>query len=139
MTVKAIGGPGDKVESFAPDYHYQTLVQSAELELEFVTCEAGFESPGGLHTHPQTEAHFVMSGRFEFDLDGKKTVVNPGDGFLSLAGQQHSLRCLESGTLVKAISLGGNDRLGTTAETDGHEHADHDHSHGHDHEGHHRH
>ena len=137
MTVKALGGPGDPVEAFTPDFRYQTLVQSAELELEFVTCEAGFGSPGGLHTHPQTEAHYVMSGRFEFNLDGKKTVVSPGDGFLSLGGQRHSLACIESGSLVKVISLGGNDRLGTAEPIDHdqphpHDH-DHDHSHGHDH------
>ncbi len=134
MTLKVFGGPDDPTETFTPDYRFQTVVQSAELELELVQCDAGFQSPGGLHVHPVTEAHYVLTGRFEFNLEGKARTVGPGEAFLSIGGQEHSLTCIEAGSLVKAISLGGNDKLGSAAEEAGHDHDHHDHhDHGHDH------
>ena len=34
---------------------------------------------GALHHHPHTQITYVVSGRFEFEIDGEKRVVTAGD------------------------------------------------------------
>lgn len=55
---------------------------------------------GALHHHPHTQITYVVSGRFEFEIDGVRRVVNPGDALLKQNSIEHGCVCLEEGILL---------------------------------------
>ena len=55
---------------------------------------------GSLHQHPHTQITYVVSGQFEFEIDGEKKVVNPGDTMLKKDGVLHGCVCLKEGILL---------------------------------------
>lgn len=55
---------------------------------------------GALHHHPHTQITYVVSGRFEFEIDGVRCVVNPGDALLKQNSIEHGCVCLEEGILL---------------------------------------
>ena len=55
---------------------------------------------GALHHHPHTQITYVVSGQFEFEIDGVKKIVNPGDTMLKKDGVIHGCVCLKEGILL---------------------------------------
>lgn len=55
---------------------------------------------GALHHHPHTQITYVVSGRFEFEIDGEKRVVTAGDTMLKMNSVTHGCVCLEAGVLL---------------------------------------
>lgn len=67
-----------------------------------VKFEAGAE--GSPHDHFHTQATFVASGKFEFDIDGEKQIVVGGDGVYIEPNLVHGAKCLEAGILIDVFS-----------------------------------
>ena len=61
-------------------------------------------SVGALHSHPHTQITYIVSGVFEFEIDGEKRVVRAGDTMLKKDGIVHGCVCLEEGVLVDFFS-----------------------------------
>ncbi len=59
---------------------------------------------GALHSHPHTQITYVVSGAFEFEIDGEKHVVRAGDAMLKTDGVVHGCVCLEDGILLDIFS-----------------------------------
>ncbi len=59
---------------------------------------------GALHHHPHTQITYIVSGQFEFEVDGEKRVVNPGDALLKKDNIVHGCVCLEEGILLDIFS-----------------------------------
>ncbi|WP_066718825.1 cupin domain-containing protein [Clostridium sp. Marseille-P299] len=55
---------------------------------------------GALHHHPHTQITYVISGEFEFEIDGEKKIVKAGDTMLKLNGVVHGCVCLKEGILL---------------------------------------
>ena len=55
---------------------------------------------GALHHHPHTQVTYVVSGAFEFEVDGVKKVVRAGDALLKRDSIEHGCVCLEEGILL---------------------------------------
>ncbi len=55
---------------------------------------------GALHQHPHTQITYVVSGAFEFEIDGVKKVVRAGDTMLKTNSVIHGCVCLEDGILL---------------------------------------
>ena len=55
---------------------------------------------GALHHHPHTQITYVVSGEFEFEIDGEKRVVKAGDSMLKTDGVEHGCVCLKEGVLL---------------------------------------
>jgi len=55
---------------------------------------------GALHHHPRTQITYVVSGSFEFEIDGVKKVVRAGDTMLKTDSVEHRCVCLEKGVLL---------------------------------------
>lgn len=55
---------------------------------------------GALHHHDNTQITYVVSGVFEFTIDGEKHVVKKGDTLLKTDGVEHGCTCLEAGVLL---------------------------------------
>lgn len=88
----------------------QVLADHPDLMVvAFSFAAAGAE--GKLHHHPHIQSTFVKSGRFEFSIDGEKTVVGPGDSFVVATNLEHGCVCLEPGTLIDSFTPRRDDFL----------------------------
>lgn len=69
---------------------------------EMMTVENHFVTGavGPLHSHPHTQITYVLSGKFEFDIEGEKKVVTVGDTMLKTDAVVHGCVCLEQGVLL---------------------------------------
>lgn len=59
---------------------------------------------GSPHQHFHTQATFCVSGKFEFEIDGVKKIVEAGDGVYIEPNLLHSAVCLEAGMLIDTFS-----------------------------------
>ncbi len=59
---------------------------------------------GSAHTHPHTQTTYVVSGMFEFTVNGEKKIVTQGDGLYIAPDALHGCVCLEEGTLIDCFS-----------------------------------
>lgn len=73
---------------------------------ELMCVENHFEkgAVGALHHHPHTQITYVVSGKFEFTIDGVKKVVAAGDSMLKKDSVEHGCVCLEEGILLDIFS-----------------------------------
>ncbi|HIW20447.1 MAG TPA: cupin domain-containing protein [Candidatus Dorea intestinavium] len=55
---------------------------------------------GEIHHHPHTQITYVVSGEFEFSIDGKVNVVKKGDTMLKTNDVKHGCKCLKEGVLL---------------------------------------
>lgn len=59
---------------------------------------------GAPHQHFHTQSTYVVSGKFEFEIDGVKQIVEAGDGVYIEPNLLHSAVCLEEGQLIDTFS-----------------------------------
>lgn len=59
---------------------------------------------GSPHHHFHTQATYVVKGKFEFEVDGEKQIVESGDGVYIEPNLLHSAVCLEEGILIDVFS-----------------------------------
>ena len=76
----------------------RVLAYSKDLMCVENTFEKG--AVGALHHHPHTQITYVVSGKFEFEIDGVKKVVKAGDSMLKTDSVEHGCVCLEEGVLL---------------------------------------
>lgn len=55
---------------------------------------------GNLHHHPHTQITYVVSGEFEFEIEGEKRNVKAGDTMLKMNSVEHGCVCLKAGILL---------------------------------------
>ena len=69
-------------------------------------CRLHFEkgSIGAIHSHPHTQITYVLSGIFEFTVDGKKHTVKSGDSIYDRPDVEHGCVCIESGDILDIFS-----------------------------------
>ena len=76
----------------------KVLAHHENLMAVEVHLEKGAE--GTMHSHPHEQICYVLKGRFEFNIDGKKQVIEPGDSVYLEANVPHGVICLEEGILL---------------------------------------
>lgn len=59
---------------------------------------------GSPHQHFHTQATYCAEGKFEFQIDGVKQIVQAGDGVYIEPNLLHSAVCLEAGILIDTFS-----------------------------------
>ena len=59
---------------------------------------------GSPHSHFHTQATYCVEGKFEFEINGVKQIVNAGDGVYIEPNLLHSALCLEEGKLIDTFS-----------------------------------
>ncbi len=67
---------------------------------------------GALHSHPHTQITYVVSGVFEFEIDGEKRTVRAGDTMLKTDGVIHGCVCKEAGILLDIFAPAREDFVG---------------------------
>ncbi|WRS27872.1 cupin domain-containing protein [Oscillospiraceae bacterium MB08-C2-2] len=86
------------VKQAAPGINRQMLAYCDQL----MCLENHFEvgAVGALHHHPHTQITYVVSGAFEFTIDGVTKTVRQGDTMLKQDGVEHGCVCVEKGILL---------------------------------------
>lgn len=92
----------DAVPEEANGVTRRVLAYSDDLMVVENTFERG--AVGALHSHPHTQITYVVSGKFEFEIDGEKHVVQAGDTMLKRDGIIHGCVCLEPGILLDTFT-----------------------------------
>ena len=69
---------------------------------------------GSPHSHFHTQATYCAEGKFEYEIDGVKLIVNAGDGVYIEPNLVHSAVCLEAGILIDTFSPVREDFLSGT-------------------------
>ena len=59
---------------------------------------------GPLHQHYHSQTSYVVSGKFEVNIDGEKKVLGQGDAFYLEPNIMHGAICLEAGMLIDVFS-----------------------------------
>ena len=89
-----------EIESVSPDpgVTRKILVHSENL----MVCELHFEkgAVGKLHEHFHEQCSYIVSGVFEFEIDGVKKIVRAGDATYKQPHVLHGAVCLEEGVLL---------------------------------------
>lgn len=85
-------------ETVAPGVTRRILAYSKDLMCVENTFEKG--ARGALHHHPHTQITYVVSGVYEFEIDGETRTVKAGDTMLKTGGVEHGCVCLEAGILL---------------------------------------
>jgi quercetin dioxygenase-like cupin family protein len=90
----------DKVEPeiAAEGVTRRVLAYNKDLMCVENTFEEG--AIGALHSHPHTQITYVVSGKFEFEIDGVKKIVQTGDTMLKTDSVIHGCLCKEAGVLL---------------------------------------
>lgn len=57
-------------------------------------------SIGTVHTHPHEQVSYVVRGSFEFELEGKKTIIKAGDSYYVSPGAPHGVVALEDAVIL---------------------------------------
>ena len=78
------------------------LAQDTEMMAVEVHFEKG--AVGAVHSHPHVQISYVLEGKFEFELDGKKTVIEKGDTYYTKPCAPHGVVCLEAGVLLDVFT-----------------------------------
>ena len=80
----------------------QVLGYDGQVTMVKVKFEKG--SVGTPHTHYHTQVTYVVSGEFEFTVDGKTKIVSAGDAIYMEPDVLHGCVCLEAGVLIDCFT-----------------------------------
>ena len=85
-------------ESCAPGVKRKVLAYGEEL----MCVENFFEEGaiGALHHHSHTQITYVVTGEFEFTIDGESKIVRAGDTLLKRNSVEHGCVCRKAGILL---------------------------------------
>ncbi len=71
---------------------------------------------GSIHNHHHSQMTYVLSGVFEFEVDGERKVLNKGDCVYIPPNVFHGAICLEKGSLLDVFSPAREDFLSELEE-----------------------
>jgi len=69
------------------------------VKVSFVRGSIGYK-----HNHPHQQISYILSGRFEVDINGKTEILVSGDAFVAPSSTNHELKCLEDGVIIDSFS-----------------------------------
>jgi len=58
----------------------------------------------GRHRHANEQAGYCLSGRFKLTIEGKESLIEPGDSYLIPGDAEHSYEILEDSAAVEVFS-----------------------------------
>lgn len=80
----------------------QIMGYDGQLMLVKVKFEQG--AIGTTHEHFHSQSTYVVSGLFDFHVDGEHKIVRAGDGIYMGPDALHGCTCLEAGVLIDTFS-----------------------------------
>lgn len=90
-------------------------IQGFDNQIMMVKVKFEKGSVGAPHQHFQTQTTYCASGKFEFTVNGEKSIINVGDGVYIAPNLVHGALCLEAGILIDVFSPVREDFLDNSA------------------------
>ena len=78
----------------------KVIARGKNMMLAYLKFEKGAGSVESFHQHKHVQATYVLSGKFIFNVDGKKYEVEKGDSLYNPSNKPHTAVCLEDGELL---------------------------------------
>ncbi len=82
--------------------HFKTLVHGRNTSLHEFILEKDSKIP--MHSHPHEQTGYLVSGRMNFIISGKKISVEPGDSWNIPGGEEHGVDVLENCIVIEIFS-----------------------------------
>lgn len=97
-----ITAEGREWEQFGPGLYRQILGYSGDI----MSVRVRFDKDGiaAMHSHPHTQTSSIISGKYEFTVDGESRIVTAGDGVLIRPNLPHACVCIEPGIVIDTFS-----------------------------------
>jgi len=92
--------PGDVIETEDLGDGVKRKITAYNDNLMCVEVHFEKGAVGALHSHPHEQITYILSGKFEFNIGGKKMVLKAGDSTFKQPDIEHGALCLESGVLL---------------------------------------
>ena len=67
---------------------------------------------GALHSHPHEQIGYIVKGRFELEIDGRKDTIAAGDSYYVAPGVPHGVVALEDAVILDVFNPQRQDFLG---------------------------
>jgi quercetin dioxygenase-like cupin family protein len=91
-----------KAKDLFPGASRKILARGGGLMAVEVKFAAGCQVPA--HTHRNEQVSYVVSGRIELSIDGRKELLGPGDTFYAGPDEQHGVNFLEDTIVVDVFT-----------------------------------
>ena len=89
-------------ESVAEGVERKILASAGKLMTVEVTFKKG--GIGALHSHPHEQISYIIRGKFEFEIDGKKHILNAGDSYYVQPDIVHGVKALEDSVILDVFT-----------------------------------
>ncbi|MFR9603857.1 MAG: cupin domain-containing protein [Rikenellaceae bacterium] len=89
-------------ETPAPGLKRQIMGYNTDVMMVKILFDEG--AIGSVHAHPHTQTTYVVEGKFEVEINGKKEILSQGDGFFVDPNTDHGVKCIEAGALIDVFS-----------------------------------
>jgi quercetin dioxygenase-like cupin family protein len=90
-------------------------IQGFDNQIMMVKVKFEKGSVGAPHQHFHTQTTYCASGKFEFTVNGEKSIINVGDCVYIAPNLVHGALCLEAGILIDVFSPVREDFLDNSA------------------------
>lgn len=94
----------DNIEWEIADEGVRRKVLGYNDDLMLVHVEFEKEAVGQRHSHHHTQVSYVISGKFEVEIEGNKEVLTKGDSFFVPPHAKHGAVALEEGELIDVFT-----------------------------------
>ncbi|MEX0686200.1 MAG: cupin domain-containing protein [Balneolales bacterium] len=94
----------DEIKKQPVDQGISRQVIAHDSELMMVKVEFERDAIGLPHSHPHRQTSYVVSGKFELTIEGKKSIIVEGDSFFIPPNVEHGVVALIDGILIDAFS-----------------------------------
>lgn len=96
--------PRNGIEPEKLDELSERRIMAYDSELMLVEVSLKKNGIGAVHTHPHHQVDYLVSGRVEFNLNGKKRILLPGDSVVIPPNIPHGALALEDSVLLDIFS-----------------------------------
>ncbi len=87
-----------KEEKGGKGVYRKVLAHGGSLMLVHVRFEKG--AIGEIHQHEHEQISYILEGKFEFTIDGKKEIVKKGDSIYIKSNTPHGVLSLEDDSII---------------------------------------
>ena len=78
------------------------LASGGKLMTVIFTFQKG--AIGSPHSHPHEQVGYILKGKFEFEMDGKKQILNAGDSYYVKPDTMHGVKALEDAAILDVFT-----------------------------------
>lgn len=104
-----MGSPRSEAEDLGDGIHRTLLGYDDQILMAKVWFDQG--AVGTVHAHQHSQVSYVLSGKFEVEVDGRQQVLEAGGCFFIPSMKLHGAVCLETGILLDVFSPAREDFL----------------------------